>query len=582
MNPRGSDDPGAIVEERVQTAFRRWRERGLGPGVVVAVSGGGDSVGLLRALHEAAPGLGLKLSVAHLDHGVRGEAAEADARFVAEVAATLGLPCDLGRWSPKRPGHFEADARRARYAWLAEVAHARNARAVAVGHTRDDQAETILHRILRGTGLRGLAGIPARRRLDDAVTLIRPLLAVSRREIRAYLAALGQDYRDDATNDDVARTRARLRHDLLPRLAAEYNPRVAEALVRLGHLADAADREARGRLRRWERRVLVESGPAGLVLDGDALRRMPVALRAELLRRAWRDRSWPESAMDAARWRRLVARALSSAPGRSQVGGLPVEVLADGRVRLGPRPSPSAEPVPSPPKPVELPGSTPWGVGRLIATLDPDSPADERIDLDHLALPLRIGPPGPGDRFAPLGMEGRHQALADFLRGRRVPPDERALVPVVRDQAGIVWVVGHRIDHRVRRTEATRRLLGLRWERDPSPEGSPESTRHPQRRTVDEAPDALDPDAVHDRESFLAFVAALAADRRAAAAAENLAPSGPYGPDAGGWENVSIEDFLEAALAWAESTGMGTSQGLPAAPTWRGLAAFLYCGKVYE
>ena len=99
---------------------------------------------------------------------------------------------------------------------------------------------------------------------------------------------------------------------------------------------------------------------------------------------------------------------------------------------------------------------------------------------------------------------------------------------------------------------------------------------------MDEAPNPLNPYAVHDRESFFAFVAALMADRRASVAAERVAPSSPYGPDAGGWENVSIEDYLEAALAWAESTGMGESQGLPAEPTWRAFATFLYCGKIYE
>src|SRR4051794_22092236 len=179
---------------RARSRLSRWSRRAGGPGLVVAVSGGGDSVGLLRVVHGFAPELGLRLSVAHLDHGVRGEAAEADARFVADLAERLGLPFDLGRWRPDRPGHFEADARRARYAWLAGVARARGASAVAGGHTRDDQAETILHRIVRGTGPRGLAGMPARRPLADGVALIRPLLGVSRAELRAYLAAIGQDY----------------------------------------------------------------------------------------------------------------------------------------------------------------------------------------------------------------------------------------------------------------------------------------------------------------------------------------------------------------------------------------------------
>src|SRR5205085_2468464 len=170
--------------DRIERRIRRWRVRGLDETWVVAVSGGGDSVGLVRVLHQLASAVGLRLSVAHLDHGVRGEAARADAAFVAELAASLGLPCDLGRWQPDRPGHFEADARRARYAWLAEVARARGASAVAVGHTRDDQAETILHRVLRGTGVHGLAGIPARRALGNGVSLVRPLLTVSRAEIR--------------------------------------------------------------------------------------------------------------------------------------------------------------------------------------------------------------------------------------------------------------------------------------------------------------------------------------------------------------------------------------------------------------
>ena len=211
---------------QVRRRVQRWCDSGLGRTWVVAVSGGSDSVGLLRVLHALAAELGLSLTVAHLDHGVRGEASRADAVFVEELAGELGLPCDLGQWQPTRISHFEADARRARYAWLYEVAHARRASAVAVGHTRDDQAETILHRIVRGTGLRGLAGIPERRVLswDPPVALVRPLLSISRQSIRESLGALGQPYREDASNADLARTRARIRHDLLPRLARNTTP----------------------------------------------------------------------------------------------------------------------------------------------------------------------------------------------------------------------------------------------------------------------------------------------------------------------------------------------------------------------
>src|SRR3954447_23960246 len=277
---------------------RRWHRGGAW---VVAVSGGGDSVGLLRALHGLAPGLGLGLSVAHLDHGVRGESSRADASFVADLADELGLPFDRGEWRPTRPGHFEVEARRARYAWLVEVARARNASAVAVGHTRNDQSETILHRIVRGTGLRGLAGIPRRRTLAEGLTLVRPILGVTRAEVRGYLAAIGQPYRDDASNDDISRTRARIRHDLLPRLARDYNPGVAEALVRLGELAGEAGRALERRLVALERASLLGVEPDRVVLDRRPLLRSSRFLRAELLRRVWRRAGWPEAGMDAGR-----------------------------------------------------------------------------------------------------------------------------------------------------------------------------------------------------------------------------------------------------------------------------------------
>ncbi len=242
--------------DRISRRIRRGRSRDLGGTWVVAVSGGGDSVGLLRVLHELAPTAGLSLSVAHLDHGVRGEASRADAAFVADLAATLGLPFDLGHWRPILSGHFESEARCARYAWLTQIARARNADVVAVGHTRDDQAETILHRIVRGTGPRGLVGIPRQRALatDPPILLVRPLLSAYRHEIRAYLTGIGQDCREDASNADLTRTRARIRHDLLPRLADEYNPKVVDALVRLGELAAASQRAIEADAARWSKR----------------------------------------------------------------------------------------------------------------------------------------------------------------------------------------------------------------------------------------------------------------------------------------------------------------------------------------
>lgn len=332
---------GEAMIRRVGRRMARWRRAGMGARVVVAVSGGGDSLALLRLLHEVASRVGLGLAVAHLDHGVRGEAGRSDAEFVAGVAAGLGLPFEGGRWEPTRAGHFEADARRARYAWLVEVARRRGAGMIAVGHTRDDQAETVLHRILRGTGPRGLAGIPARRRLAAGVVLVRPLLDVEREDLRAYLREIGQEVREDATNADLRRTRSRIRHDLLPKLAAEYNPRVAEALVRLGRLSGRAEGAVRRYAAELARAATIRAGGDEVVVSRPALLEESGFMRAEMLRHAWREAGWPERGMSERRWRRLAA--LAGRPGRRVSIGAGIDAMADAAtvrlVRMGCRPA---------------------------------------------------------------------------------------------------------------------------------------------------------------------------------------------------------------------------------------------------
>jgi tRNA(Ile)-lysidine synthase len=449
--------------DRARARVGRWLEAGLDPTWVVAVSGGGDSVGLLRVLHAFGLELGLKLSVAHLNHGARGKAAAADAAFVASLAEKLGLPFDLGHWQALRPGHFEADARRARYQWLAEVAQARGASAVAVAHTQDDQAETILHRILRGTGPKGLAGMPVRRSLAESVTLVRPLLHATRQEVRDYLATIGQDFRDDATNTDLARTRARIRHDLLPKLAAEYNPGVVDALVRLGQLAGAAHRSLEGKLIEMERLVTDEIDHDTVRLRRSALMEYPEYWRTELLRRVWRRAGWPELGMNTKRWRRLAALAKPRERRVSVGGGIEALISPDYLVLERSAP-PSQGTNQHQQIPLTVPGSVPWPGGRVAATLDSDALCDETIDLDCVEPPLWVRGPLPGDRFLPLGLNGRSMALNDFFRGRHVPRSERVKVPLVGDRLGIVWVVGHRISSRVQLTETTVRKLGLRWE----------------------------------------------------------------------------------------------------------------------
>lgn len=387
--------------ERVRRRVRRWSASGAGTNWVVAVSGGGDSVGLLLALHRLAPGLGLKLSVAHLDHGTRGEASRADAAFVQDLARSLDLPVDLGAWRPTRSGHFEADARRARYAWLLEIAAARSASAIAVGHTRDDQAETILHRIVRGTGPRGLAGMPSRRVLiaQPPVILVRPLLSVSRQEIRLCLEAAGQAFRDDASNADLARTRARIRHDLLPRLAREYNPRVVEAIVRLGMLAGASDRIVQQQVIRLADDAMRVLSHDLIDLRRDRLLPSPRFLRVEVLRHVWRLAGWPEAGMSASRWHRLAALARIGSISRMAIGcGVELTTTGPGGTppsgfllrRTGTTPPSADRPGSIEEIPLEVPGCVLWGSGEMMTLLEPGAGRDETIDLDRVVPPLFV------------------------------------------------------------------------------------------------------------------------------------------------------------------------------------------------
>ncbi len=445
--------------DRLEAAMKPWN----GAGVVVGVSGGGDSVGLLRAL--VALGRDFRLSVACFDHGTREGASTRDAAYVAALAARLGLPFDLGCWKRSRPNHFEADARHARYAWLLDVATRRGASAVAVGHTVDDQAETVLHRIIRGTGLLGLAGMPARRPLGPGVTLVRPILGATRLEVRDYLSAIGQGWREDASNLDLSRTRARIRLDLLPKLVEDYNANAADALIRLARLAGEASKAANRRALRRLDRVALDLDESQITFDSDGLRAIDLAGRTEVIRLAWRRAGWPESRMSHPRWHALGTLAGETTSGRVDVGGGIQAIANPDRWTLRRRPETPVEGPTLDPRPLEVPGSTPWIAGRIVTTLDDSTPTDERVDRDQIQGPLVVRSARPGDRFEPLGLEGRSQPLADFFRGRKVPKADRPAVPVVLDANGILWVAGHRIGHRVRRTEATVRTLGLRFDR---------------------------------------------------------------------------------------------------------------------
>jgi tRNA(Ile)-lysidine synthase len=301
--------------------------------VLVAVSGGADSVALLRGLHSIRGAGNGRLVVAHFNHELRDEAA-ADERFVEELAAQLGLECVAGR--ANRPAHeprptsrLEESARHARYEFLRATAVEIGARYVATAHTADDQAETVLHRILRGTGMAGLRGMRRTRTLLEGVSLIRPLLNVRRAELTAYLAELGQTFREDATNAERRFTRNRLRHELLPHLAEQYNTNVVDALLRLSRLAGEAQDVIDDMVAELLRRC-VRSDSNRLIVEVTELTKRPRNLVRELLVVAWRRQGWPEQAMGFAEWELLADLVLAPDMAvRSLPGGVRVERQAD-------------------------------------------------------------------------------------------------------------------------------------------------------------------------------------------------------------------------------------------------------------
>jgi tRNA(Ile)-lysidine synthase len=285
--------------------------------VLVAVSGGADSVALVRSLAAIrAPGPG-RLCVAHFNHGLRGAESAGDEAFVVELCRQLGLPCEVGHAAAAladAPGAtLEEAARDARYEFLRHTAERLGARYVVTAHTADDQAETVLHRVIRGSGVAGLCGIGRTRSLGPAVTVIRPLLGVRRSQLLAYLAELSQPYRDDSSNADRQFTRNRIRHELLPRLAADFNPGVVDALLRLATLAGEMQAVVDAQVNALAARCVHEDGPGAVRIERSALTAEPPYVVRELLIAVWRRQGWPLQSMGFAEWEQLAHMALSAA-----------------------------------------------------------------------------------------------------------------------------------------------------------------------------------------------------------------------------------------------------------------------------
>lgn len=320
--------------------------------LLVAVSGGGDSVALLRGLHqllaEQTPSSGQRLVVAHARHDLReghpGDPAAADADFVRRLADELGLPC-VERFLRVREAvaggeGLEAAARRLRYAFLREAAEETGARLVVTAHTADDQAETVLHRLLRGTGLAGMAGIAPARSLVEGIVVVRPLLRVSAGMARDYLRERRQEWREDATNRDLQYSRNFLRHQILPQLTGSAYPAARDSLVRLASHATHAHNAQRAACEALLAAYAHSDGQGQVFLRLDPLSTWPTSLLTDVLAHLWRQQAWPQRDMTSRHYANLAAMCAphgeSSTARRDLPGGIRAEVVESGHLRIGP------------------------------------------------------------------------------------------------------------------------------------------------------------------------------------------------------------------------------------------------------
>ncbi|HET9476920.1 MAG TPA: tRNA lysidine(34) synthetase TilS [Dehalococcoidia bacterium] len=441
------------LENRVRRFVERHGALRPGEHVLLAVSGGGDSTSMMLILSRLVAESGWRLAIAHFDHRLRGsDAAAADLEFVSGLASSLGLPFvhgagDVSRRARSRGESVEQAARVLRYRFLARQAKALGASVVATGHTLDDQAETVLLHLVRGSGLGGLAGMRPRSGwpLGTGPEVARPLLALRREETARYCREMGVVPREDATNELLLAARNRVRHEVLPALRA-LNPRVDTALSRLADAAheDAAALEAQA----TEALARLARPRAGHVtLDLETLRALPPAVRARVLRLALAGVMGSDVDIESVHVEALNRLVTSRPGGASLAHG--VVAVRDSRSLTLRRGEPQVA-LELPETRLAVPGVTEVGgwrfeteftAGRrtreaaLVAELDPGLAADG----------LWVRSRRPGDRMRPVGLGGTKK-LQDIMVDAKLPRGERDGVPLIITKLGIVWAVGLCLD----------------------------------------------------------------------------------------------------------------------------------------
>jgi len=464
------------LEKTLLETIHRFRMMAPGDRVGVAVSGGADSVALLRLLESLRGELGVSLVVVHFDHSLRGAESKADANFIASLARASGLESvftceDVAAAARENGWNIEDAARRLRYAFFQRVVHEGHATRIAVAHTADDQAETLLAHILRGTGLTGLAGI-----YPVIGPVVRPLLESRRQDLRAYLRAMNQTWREDSTNTDLHRQRARIREQLLPLLERDFSPAIVNHLVELARLAREEESF-------WKALVedrffsLAEKRPGKITIQiydllsplgglpklKEAGSASTLSLTERMIRRLYEELRGDCRKLAAAHVEAVIRLALEGTSGRrlELPAGISVERVFNNLVFSSPRSRESSKSDLETVRrsfayqySVSIPehGAASISVPELgtcfrLKVIDWPSAASETkrdsnvLDADLIRNPLILRNWRPGDAYRPRGRRQARKLKQMFLTGR-VPNSDRACWPVLECRGQVIWARG--------------------------------------------------------------------------------------------------------------------------------------------
>ncbi|MDK1031379.1 MAG: tRNA lysidine(34) synthetase TilS [Planctomycetia bacterium] len=468
---------------RVKETIRQKRLMKRRECVLVGVSGGADSIALLLALLEVSGSLRLDVHVGHLHHGIRGRTADRDEKFVREISGSLGLPfhrgrADVPRAARRRKIGIEEAGRDLRYAFFLRTARRIGATRVALAHQADDQVETVLGNILRGTGMKGLCGMPYSRPLDadGNILIVRPLLDVTRKEVLRFLRIRRQGFVTDPTNCDNRYRRNRMRNELLPALRRRFNPQVDSAVLRLAGQAQAVQEVLDEALQKATRSVVLEQSEKRVVVNRARWLRKPKWIQGRLLRQAIEALGGGLARMGADATANLCGQLAAAGNGTHvRLVGKIFAVVDYARIIIqnGKAPTRTAARKPRHATAVAVPGTTKicrgaaltvrrrWAKGFDLPTFASEkSSREEVINASAVRGPLSVRPVRAGDAFCPLGAPGRVKVV-DFFTNNKVPHSRRAGALVLVDDEGILWLMGHRLAHRARVGSGTRRLLLL-------------------------------------------------------------------------------------------------------------------------